>query len=409
VSGSRAGAAPGTRRPTTQPDASPKGPLLPDIGVVGLVPERFGVVWQPRHQVMTRLAKYFHVTWVEPARSWREAFAPGYSPDPVLALPEGFMVHDPSRSFPKFYRPGIVGEWTARARLRSAIRTLRRKGCRKVVLYVWRPEFADDLDRGSFDALCYHVDDEYSFSDKDQPVSDRELRLLREADQVFLHSPALIEKKGKINPNTTFVPNGVDYQAFATPVPEPPDLEGIPRPRIGYVGYLKKQLDWDLLEALADRHPKWSFVFVGPRHSHPGIQDALTRMEGRPNVHLLGTKSISEIGAYPQHFDVSILPYAVNDYTRYINPLKLYEYLAAGPPIIGVPIRTLEDFSDTVALASGVDEWSAALERALGPDEQSPARTASRQELARQFEWDLRVRTIAEKIAESLGEVDVLA
>jgi hypothetical protein len=74
-----------------------------------------------------------------------------------------------------------------------------------------------------------------------------------------------MEKKGHLNPNSSLAPNGVDYARYAVPWTEPADLGAIPRPRIGYVGIIKAQLDFDLLLTLARRHRDWSFVFVGPR------------------------------------------------------------------------------------------------------------------------------------------------
>src|SRR5437667_8567412 len=105
------------------------------------------------------------------------------------------------------------------------------------------------------DLSIYHVDDEYSFSFGEVEISPAERSLLKSVDQVFMHSPALMHKKGGFNPNTEFVPNGVDYRMFATAVPEPEDLRRIPHPRIGYVGYLKRMLNWPLLLELSATHP----------------------------------------------------------------------------------------------------------------------------------------------------------
>ena len=85
--------------------------------------------------------------------------------------------------------------------------------------------------------------------------SQNEAKVIRTADHVFIHSPRLLEKKGDMNPNTTFMPNGVDFEAYSRPRPEPVDLASIPHPRIGYTGVLKKQLDWELLSELCVRRP----------------------------------------------------------------------------------------------------------------------------------------------------------
>jgi glycosyltransferase involved in cell wall biosynthesis len=383
-------------------------PEIPDVGIIALVPDPFRGAWQPRHQVMTRLANYFHVVWMEPAPSWRslvfgnrgsEVEQADIGIDPLSSL----VVLDPGRRFPRFYRPRALANWTARARGACAVRELRQRGCTRIILYLWRPSFADELDRIPHDISCYHIDDEYSFSSHEQPISPEERRVLERVDQVFIHSPALMDKKGHVNPRTYFVPNGADYASFSNPVPEPPELAAIPHPRVGYVGFLKKQLDWKLLEELARRHPAWSFVFVGPRQVNPEIEGVLDRIESMENVHFLGPRKVSALGAYPQHFDVCILPYEMTGYTHYINPLKLYEYLASGTPVVGVPIRTLQDFREHISLAEGVDSWSRCLADTLDAKPGEAERRMARQALARRYDWDHLVGEVAERLAERLG------
>jgi len=182
------------------------------------------------------------------------------------------------------------------------------------------------------------------------PVDAAEARVIAAVDLVFMLSPALFEKKGSINPAPTFVPGGVNYAAYSQPVPEPADLRGIPRPRIGYSGAIKKQLDWPLIDHLITSHPEWSFVFLGPQAPHDGIAEAVRVLSGRPNVKFLGAKTMTEMPHYPQQFDVCIMPYTNDGYTKFIYPLKLHEYLAAGRPTVGTPIRSLVDFASVIAL-----------------------------------------------------------
>ena len=216
-------------------------------------------------------------------------------------------------------------------------------------------------------------------------------------------SPGLIEKKGKINPHTAFAPEGVDYNAYATPVAEPSDMRTIPHPRVGYTGVLKKQLDWPLLLSLATEHPEWSFVFVGYQAPHPEMADFIQRMSAQRNVYFLGGKSVNELAVYPQHFDVRIMPYRLDDYTKYIYPLKLHEYLAGGKPIVGAPIRSLLDFTHVMTLASTPEEWSRALTQSLAPDRVSVDQIEKRRNIARQFDWEVLVRDIARSMCDRLG------
>jgi glycosyltransferase involved in cell wall biosynthesis len=297
----------------------------------------------------------------------------------------------------------MVGKWTFRERLRGARRILEAAGCRKIVLYLWRPEHAPALDLAPHDLSCYHIDDEYTFSPVEQPTSDRERHLIARVDRVFIHSPALLEKKGKLNRNTSFVPNGVDFRAYATPQAEPADLRPVPHPRVGYVGRIKGQLDLPLAAALAARHPEWSFVFVGPQSRSGDTRMWVERLARLPNVHFLGEKRVDELPAYTQHFDVCAMWYVMNDYTNFIYPLKLHEYLAAGRPVVATPIRSVREFAGVVELATSEDEWSRSLVRALSDEEASEGPLRARQRVASSHDWSRLVRRVAQEMCEGLG------
>ncbi len=383
-------------------------PLLPDVGVIALVPDVWSPHWQPRHQVLSRLARYFHVVWMNPPLDWREVFRARWAyhvPDPSGGHSPGFVVSGPDFWLPRFYRPAFLARLTFRQRLKRARNILTARGCRRVILYLWRPEFAPALQLVCHDLSCYHIDDEYSFSEIETAPNEAEVHLIKTVDQVFISSEALIEKKGTLNPNTFSIPNGVDYDGYATEHAEPSDLAAIPRPLIGYSGVLKKQLDWALLLQLTQRQPDWSFVFVGPQQaSHPEIVDPIRQLSLRANVHFLGDKSVDALAAYAQHYDVCIMPYRVNDYTRYIYPLKLHEYLASGRPVVGSRIHSLEKFPHLVALATGVDEWTEAVADALHPAANTEARRAARQASARRHDWRSLVEGVAKTMAQGLGE-----
>jgi 2-polyprenyl-3-methyl-5-hydroxy-6-metoxy-1,4-benzoquinol methylase len=406
---------------TVAPDSGPsnvhsegakgqKQPLLPDVGLVAIVPDAWQDLWQPRHHVVSRLAQYFQVVWMEPnADTWGsvENGRPADRFDCSESGPDfpgpGFMVYRPEFWLTRSHRLSWLDNLIMQQRYRIAQRLLRRRGCKRIILYIWRPTLLPNFGSVAHDLSCYHIDDEYSFSPIELPLSDVEKRLIREVDQVFLHSLGLLEKKGNLNPNTMFVPNGVDYQAYSRQLPEPLDLASIPRPRIGYTGFIKRHLDWQVLLHLSQERPDWSFVFVGPQSPHDDIVTILRRLANRPNVHFLGPKPTHLLCAYPQHFDVCIMPYQVNDYTKYVYPLKLHEYLASGRPTVGTRIRTLCEFDGVVSLANAPEEWSAAIEHSLSSAANSPERRAVRQEVARQYDWERLVVKIAGSMAEGLG------
>jgi hypothetical protein len=383
-------------------------PLIPEVGVMALVPDAWDSPWQTRHYLLSWLARYFHVVWIEPAHEWRKMLKPGRAPVGQISAsrePQGLQVYPPEFWLPKIYRPASLARRFMRLRVRRARRSLLRRGCKKFVVYIWRPEFDEALLSGCFDRSCYHIDDEYSFSQADMPIDDREARLIASVDQVFIHSRELYRKKGSINPHTVYVPNGVAYHAYADEAPEPPDLAAVPHPRVGYTGYLKKTLDWGLCLYLAKNHPEWSIVFVGPVAPNPEVLKALQDLSSHRNVYFLGAKSPQALASYAQHFDVCIMPYRTDTHSmKYGYPLKLHEYLASGRPSVGTPLVSLQEFAEVVSLASTPEQWSAAITGALSPEANSLEARATRQNVAQRHDWETLVLRIATAIAQSLGQ-----
>lgn len=384
-------------------------PLLPHIGVTALVPDAWGGPWESRHQLLTRLARYVHVVWVDPVGWWREEWSGRRRRPPrqithTRALPPGFQIFERSRLLPNFGRwPLDYGSEYLRLRLARLL--MERRGARRHVLYLWRDRFLDALERGRYDLSCYHIDDDYHFSAEEKPVSATERAVITGVDAVFITSPGLMQKKGHLNPNTVRVPNGVDFVRYATPQPEPADMRGIPHPRIGYVGIIKGQLDVDILLAVARRTPDRSYVFVGPQRSLHGDADKWQALAALPNVYMLGEKHFNDLAAYVQHLDVCLLCYKQNGYTRYIYPLKLHEYFAAGRPVVGTPLLSFQEFREQIAFAESADQWVQQIDRALTAD--TPELAAGRRAIAQQHDWDALALKVARLLCENLGEREV--
>ena len=200
-------------------------PVLSDVGVIALVPDYWEPQWQPRHQVMTRLARYFHVLWVDYPPRWRDALSVMHSRRAATRefppTPANFEVYEPEFWLPRLGRPDWLARLTSRERLKRAANRLRARGCTRLVLYIWRPEFADAINETSCDLSVYHIDDEYSFSATETELSAVEREPAGDGWTGLYPFASPAAKKGKFNPNTEFVPNGVDYALYATPVSEP--------------------------------------------------------------------------------------------------------------------------------------------------------------------------------------------
>jgi glycosyltransferase involved in cell wall biosynthesis len=387
-------------------DASGR-PYLANVGVIAFVPDEWEIPWQPRHQILIRLARYFNVVWCTPAPWWRDLWNHygtnrlTFAPD--APIPPGLTIYRPEKWLPEVGRPRFLARWTQQKRLRQAQAYLSARGCRITILNIWQPSYSSILDNVKHDLSYYHIDDEYSFSDVERPIDTREARLISRVDQVFIHSPGLMEKKSMLNPRVLFTPNGVDYGAYSKPYDEPADLKPIPHPRVGYVGRIKRQLDLALLLALARRHRHWSFVLVGPL-SCLGEREALVKeLAEIPNVHLLGCKPVTQLPAYTQHLDVGMLCYEVNDYTKFIYPQKLHEYLATGLPVVGAPIRSLLDYGHIIRLARTTDEWSQFISESLVPAARTAEIVEARRSVARRHDWNKLVEKIARTLCNRLG------
>ena len=174
-----------------------------------------------------------------------------------------------------------------------------------------------------------------------------EQELLDAADLVFTGGYSLYEAKKKRHGNVHPFPSSVDRRHFARARQgdqSPADQAGIGRPRLGFYGVIDERIDLDLLAAVADARPDWQLVMVGPVVKIS--EDDLPR---RDNIHYLGGKSYDELPTYLSGWDVALMPFAINEATRFISPTKTPEYLAAGRPVVSTPIRDVKRHYEKVA------------------------------------------------------------
>lgn len=256
------------------------------------------------------------------------------------------------------------------------------------------PDLVAILDRFAPHAVIYDcVDDWPAFQRAYANLAATEERLARRADIVFATATSLQEKLSRWNRHCFVIPNGVDVETFATVRPEPDDVKTIPRPRIGFVGNIAEWVDVDLVHGLADSHREWHFVFVG---------DYLADRP-RPtsdNMHWLGYRPYEKVPDYVQSFDACIIPFHDNQLTQSVDPLKLYEYLAAGKPVISTPLPRSSEFSDVVAVAQGTDEFAAAINGALHDDDDLRQRRIA---VVRAHSWNERVKSIVDLVRKHLA------
>ncbi|MFL6194839.1 MAG: glycosyltransferase family 1 protein [Thermoanaerobaculia bacterium] len=219
-------------------------------------------------------------------------------------------------------------------------------------------------------AVVYDCMDELSlFRGAPPALLERERRLLEEADLVFTGGQSLYEAKRERHSSVHAFPSSIDADHFgrardaAGSLAEPADQAAIPRPRLGYFGVIDERIDLDLIAAAAAARPDWQWVMVGPVVKiDPG---SLPR---RANLHYLGMKSYDELPAYLAGWDAALMPFALNESTRFISPTKTPEYLAGGRPVISTPVRDVVrpyGEMELVHIAADPEAFVAAAERAL--------------------------------------------
>lgn len=211
------------------------------------------------------------------------------------------------------------------------------------------------------DTIVYDCMDELTlFKDAESRLAGQEAQLLDCAAVVFTGGKSLYESKSRLHANVHCFPSSVDRQHFAKAGRNqdlPADMAGIKGPIAGYFGVIDERIDYNLLEEVAQMNPDISFVMIGP---FAKINEAeLPRLA---NIHYMGMKHYSVLPEYLARFDVAIMPFALNDATKFISPTKTLEYMAAGKPIISTPIKdVVRDYGHCVSIVSSAEQFSAAL------------------------------------------------
>jgi glycosyltransferase involved in cell wall biosynthesis len=252
--------------------------------------------------------------------------------------------------------------------------------------------------------VYYCVTDFSLFASHPERLAASEDAILARCQVVFTSCQQLAEHLRRSNGNVHLFPFGVDLGAFAaaggsTPTPGAPELVGLPRPIIGYVGGLHVALDLELVTAAARARTEWSWVFVGRRVRPLGELAAL------PNVHLVGQMPHAELHKYVSGFDVGVVPYRRGRLTDTVVPTKINEYLAAGKPVVATDLPNVVQFQDRHGILEVTpaepDAFVAGIERALATSGDQSL-SARRREVAAQADWSTRLEIMSRIVEQAL-------
>ncbi|HEY3061202.1 MAG TPA: glycosyltransferase [Chloroflexota bacterium] len=264
---------------------------------------------------------------------------------------------------------------------------LRRLGFARPILIAGLPHAVDVLDAVSWRCMVYHCADDYA-SVRGFPVSlpALEAELCSRADLVITTSETLCADRRRFNANTHWVANGADVEHFAQHADPAPDLRAMPKPVIGFIGGLSQWVDLDLVAYLARQRPGWTFALIGP------IGIDVSPVHRVPNVHLLGPRPYDALPSFMAAMDVGLIPFRNEPVTYHADPIKAYEYLAAGLPVVSTGLPALERLEHVVRLADSPTSFLAHLDAAIA--EGRAVRRSERQAEAKRHGWSARFEEI---------------
>jgi hypothetical protein len=265
-------------------------------------------------------------------------------------------------------------------------------GGRPVLCWVYptNPFLPEVLDAIEPDVVVADVvDDNRTWYDPGTPryleLERNYAEVLARSDVVLANCEPVATSMRELAGRVEVVPNACELPDPAARWPRPPELAEVRGPIIGYAGNLSDRVDLDLLDALARARRDWTFVIVGSTH----LDRSALALDHEPNVRLLGTRPYDEARGIIAHFDVGLIPHLDNAMTRSMNPLKAFVYASLGVPIVATPVANMEEMSELITVADGVDGFVAAIEGAL-----AAGRTEPDAEALRPHSWEARVEQV---------------
>ena len=284
--------------------------------------------------------------------------------------------------------------------LGTTVKTLRRRlgmGDEEYQVWTFLPtavRYLDSLEGRPL--VVYYITDEWSqFSNVDgKRIAEMEEELCRRADIVFATSHALVERKKLWNPETHLATHGVDHAHFASvfsdEVQVSPEMARLPGPIIGFFGLVQDWIDLDLVQYIAEKRPDWSIAMIGK------VLVDRSRLDHLPNVHWLGRQPYESLPSHCKAWSVGIMPFAQNELTRNVNPIKMREYLSAGLPVVSSDIPEVRHYQKQCAVARDREEFLAACEKAIAED--SPEQRRARSEAMAGETWEKKVEALGEHV-----------
>ncbi|MEO0097987.1 MAG: glycosyltransferase [candidate division WOR-3 bacterium] len=278
----------------------------------------------------------------------------------------------------------------------------RKKPVVALVVTPWWYEIVETIHQKlPFTLIIYDCIDDLRVFCKEKQLgyySKLQRKLVAKADLILISAQKLKEDIINLKPEAkiAFLPNGVDFDFFyqnGWNAPPPPDLEKLPRPIIGFVGSLFSWIDTNLIFAAAKSFPQASVVLVGPMRD--------IRIPKLPNIHLLGPKPYSLIPAYINNFDVCLIPFIADPLSDKVDPIKVYEYLSLGKPVVACNLQELEKTKELIYLSNNEKDFIRSIAEALKETKDDDLKER-RIKYAQENSWKIRVSELLTIVGKEL-------
>ena len=362
--------------------------------------------WTGKQQLLTRMARRGHrILYVDP--DWRQE--PRDLPDEVRSLvaahPPGLRELGPGAlyGYTHPFLPSLGWRLNVRLHRQLLARLTRTLHLPQATALALRPDQRERVDAVRPAARVYFAADEWTafpgYGEQERRrLREEEEESLRQSDLALAVSPRLVQRLRTLQPRTWLLESGADVEHFSPlrlsrALPDP-QVGELPRPRLGFIGQVDERLDLELLEDLARARPDWQLALVGRQR----IGADLSVLEELPNVHMLGYRPYEDLPGVLRGLDVCLLPYRRNELTDSCSPLKVFEYLASGLPVVAAPLAGLGSAAEVVVQVQGVRAWIEAIGAALA----DPARgREERLAVARRSSWEHRVDELEARLEEA--------
>lgn len=351
---------------------------------------RWNFVYQRPQHLLSRLAQRWPVIFIE---------------EPIPNSAEDRMEHIAAAPGVEVWRPHVRGAAHGfhpdhKAVLQKLVaRCIAEQRINDYWIWFYTPMALPMADKLEPEGIIYDCMDELSmFRGAPKELIDQETALFKSADVVFTGGRSLYNAKKSRHANVHCFPSSVDALHFRQGAADHPLQQDIPHPRLGYCGVIDERLDLELIAGVADQRPDWQIVMVGPV-----VKIDPAACPKRPNIHWLGQQGYSDLPAFINGWDVCLLPFALNESTRFISPTKTLEYMACGKPSVSTSIRdVVEPYGHVVPIKADAAGFVQACEEIMARDATAKAEhDRAVADIIARTSWDATAAAMGELIAQA--------